>query len=141
MLPVSLFDSWKEGFGQVTHRLGVWIEVAYFQVVQWLHSLALTPARIFELMAYTGVSFFVGFLFKKYLRLMVYFAILCFGVLWLLQSFDLIVIDWTKIEQVLHWASNGTVSELWQNYLVLIKKHVVVLVCGVLGFIFGYRMG
>lgn len=126
---------------KLANKASIWFEEVRIKITEWLRSVQLTPLKALEVFSYLGVGFFVGFLFKKYLRAVFLFAVLFVGVLWVLEAFDLVIINWSNLQILAHVTPNDTIGNLVNSYVQLAKQNLAIVISGFLGFVIGYRVG
>lgn len=111
------------------------------KLATYFHSLSLDANKAMHILAYSGVAFLAGFLFKRYFRtafiIILVFAVTCFA----LTYFGFIAIDWVKIQSVTGVKSTDTVSSLSTVAGLWIKKNILVSLGALVGFIVGYFVG
>lgn len=128
--------------GNVTDSVGMgWLDQIKQRLDNYLNSLDLSTDRIIELVTIMGVGFFVGFLFKKYSRLVLAALILfILGVL-ILENFNLVSVQWLNVKSLLGVQPHTSVGGLFDTYIVWLKTHLLSVVSGFIGFLVGYRVG
>lgn len=128
--------------GNVSDSAGMsWLDQLKQRFDNYLNSLDLNTDRIIELCTIMGIGFFVGFLFKKYSRL-VLAALIIFilGVL-ALEKFNLLAVQWINVKSLLGVQTNTSVGTLFDSYIVWLKAHLLSVISGFIGFLVGYRVG
>ena len=88
------------------------------------------------------VSFFaVGFLFKKYLKLIFFSLLISFLLIKGLEYYKVLDIDWEALNSLLGFAPTDTFGSITNNAVEWIKDNVVVSIASTLGFFIGYKLG
>jgi uncharacterized membrane protein (Fun14 family) len=90
-----------------------------------------------------GVFFAIGslsgYLFKKYFRTFFVWIICGLGLVAALEYAGLIAIDWNAVQGLIGVAPAHNVDTVVQSWLVWSQVNMSLLVCGIVGFIFGYK--
>jgi uncharacterized membrane protein (Fun14 family) len=120
---------------------GSYLESTWAKVTVWVKSLDLSTMKVAELFAYAGVGFFLGFLLKKHFRILVIFLVSVTVLLWVLAQFDVVIFNWNQVQQLANVRPTDTLNTILTNYVNLAKAHWMPLLGGVLGLLFGYRVG
>lgn len=88
------------------------------------------------------VSFFaIGFLFKKYLKIIFIAAVLAFLIIKGLEYQKILDIDREALNQFLGFEPTATFGTMATSALEWVKAHVVISIASVLGFLIGCRLG
>ena len=126
---------------QKTTAAGSYLESTWTKLTDWVKGLDLSTMKIAELFAYAAVGFFLGFLLKKHFRFLVIFLVSVAILLWILAQFDVVIFNWGQVQQLANVRPTDTLSTILNNYMNLAKAHWMPLLGGVLGLLFGYRVG
>lgn len=90
-----------------------------------------------------GVFFAIGalsgYLFSKYFKTVFVWTICGLGFVAALEYAGLIAIDWNAVQGLIGVAPTENVDTLVQSWLMWAQVNMSLLVCGVIGFILGYK--
>lgn len=101
----------------------------------------LSPAKIIQLLACFGISFFCGFLLKRFGRTLILSLVFFILGILLLHYLDVVHIDFTKIQQFLGIKSQDTVESVMGSITTWLKDQFLFVVSAVIGFLIGYIVG
>ncbi len=131
----------QNAFMQAITKIGSWLEILRLKIVDLLQKLELTPVRIIEICSYLGIGFFVGFLLKKYFRIVILFSIAYIVLIWVLGEFDLVLINWSHVQSLAHVTPEDTIGSILASSVKWIKQNLAIVVSGSFGFLVGYKVG
>lgn len=90
-----------------------------------------------------GVFFAIGalsgYIFKKYFKTVFVWTVCGLGLIAALEYAGLIGIDWNAVQGLIGVAPTQNVDTVLQSWLVWSQVNMSLLVCGVIGFILGYK--
>ncbi len=138
---LDFMQSTQDWFTRVGGQIGVLLEALRLKISHMLETLELTPNKIIEICSYIGVGLFVGFLLKKYFRLVLFFGLLLVGVVWVLGEFNLVVINWDYAQNLAHVTPNDTVGTLFASTAHWLRQNLVIVLSSLFGFVVGYKIG
>lgn len=138
---LDFMQSTQDWFTKLGNKTGVFLEALRLKIAHMLETLELTPNKIIEICSYIGVGLFVGFLLKKYFRLVLFFVLFFAGLVWALSEFNLVVINWDCAQNLAHVTPNDTVGSLLTSTAHWVRQNLVIVVSSFFGFIVGYKIG
>jgi uncharacterized membrane protein (Fun14 family) len=112
-----------------------------FDLKKVSQSIEGTSSEAIQALFFFVSAFFIGFVFKKYFKLL--FSCLFFTVLSIkvLEYNQLIIIDWAAIKIFLGIDVNIGVHVFCTNCFDWIKHNVMASISAIIGFIIGYKLG
>lgn len=116
-------------------------------VKEWCQGLGLekwfgeSAADAAQVAIYFVSCFAIGFLFKKYLKLIFFSLIVSFCVIKGLEYYKVLTVDWEQLNTLLGFEPQATFSSILNNAIEWVKAHVIVTVSSSLGFLIGYKVG
>ncbi len=135
------FAGLKFGSSDVHNSAGMgWIDQFKTRLDSGLTSLNITTELIVELVSVMGVCFFLGFLFKKYSRVVLAALIIFILGVFALESFNLVLIQWFHVKSLIGINGSTTIGALFDTYVLWIKAHLLAVISGFFGFFMGYRV-
>jgi uncharacterized membrane protein (Fun14 family) len=137
----SLIQAAKDTATQAVDKASSWFGEFRIKATEWIHELDITAVKIIEIFSYVGVGFFAGFLLRKYLRYVLLFILLFVGLIWVLEEFDLIVINWSQAQELANVAPSDTVGSLFYSYVDWVKQNILIVFSVFVGFLIGYKVG
>jgi len=125
---LSFFDTVKEWF--TTLDIDAWLAqmgIAYTVPVQ--------GALCF------GSGFAIGFLFKKYFKFLILCTVVTAVVIKVFEYHDVITIDWESFRLLFGFPSDLEINDVLTYSFDWMKAHLVIVICSLGGFLFGYKLG
>ena len=101
----------------------------------------ISSQQFIEVVTYLGISFFVGFIFKKYSKSIIIGGIAIVLALIFLEAFEIVTIDWVQLRQMTGVNPQIQVSELLGIWIQLARENIMIVVSVVIGFFIGYKVG
>ncbi len=126
---------------EATQQAQGWFEVMKEKVQSFFNSLNLNQQNLVEYLSYFGIGFLGGFIFKKYARGFILYALIFGGLLYGLHYFGVITIDWTKLKEFIGMAPGNGAGFTAEPYMTWARGHIMQLVIGIIGFVVGYNVG
>ncbi len=108
---------------------------------QWSEKIGGTSGEAIQAAIYFGLSFAIGFLFKKYFKFCFLCLIITVVSIKALEYNGFITIDMEAIKTALGMAGEGNVNTLLNAGIEWIKGHLLVFVSSFVGFLVGYKLG
>jgi uncharacterized membrane protein (Fun14 family) len=134
-------DNLKFSSSDVNNSAGMgWVDQFKNKLDSGLTSLNITTELIVELVSVMGVCFFLGFLFKKYSRIVLAALIIFILGVFALESFNLVLIQWFHVKSLIGINGSTTIGALFDTYVLWIKTHLLTVISGFFGFFMGYRV-
>jgi uncharacterized membrane protein (Fun14 family) len=108
----------------------------------WLQKLGLSVDDAVNMALYFGVSFAVGFLFKKYFKFAVGCVLVIGALTFLMHSNEIVAIDWEALKSFIGFdPMNTDVKSVFTVGVEWVKANVAQFLAGAAGFLFGYKLG
>lgn len=101
----------------------------------------LSSQQFIEIVTYLGISFFVGFLFKKYFRHFFVAIAAIIVALVVFEALEVITIDWVQLRQMTGVSPQETLGGLVSMWIEIAKLNLAIVVSIVIGFFIGYKVG
>jgi uncharacterized membrane protein (Fun14 family) len=132
----------------VTGVVGSYLDTAKgfwnnFSLQKWAESIGGSSAEAVIAAVYFSVSFLLGFIFKKYFKILFVCVILTIISIKMLEYRDFLIIDWNAIETWLGWGKGEPISlnVLFDTFFDWLKDHLLVAISSAIGFLVGYKLG
>lgn len=93
-----------------------------------------------EYLSYFGIGFLGGFIFKKYARGFILYALIFGGLIYGLHYLGVITIDWSKLKDLIGMTSDATGFSA-EPYMAWAREHIMQVIIGFIGFVVGYSVG
>lgn len=138
--PQAVPQAVNKAVTETTQAAQSWFETIKNKIQSFLESLKLNHQTIIEYAAYFGVAFFSGFIFKKYARGFLLYALIFGGLMFGLHYFGIIAIDWAKLKEFIGMVPTDDTFSM-DPYMQWAKSHITQLIIGIIGFIIGYLVG
>ena len=103
--------------------------------------LNITSSDIIQFVSCFGIGFLVGLFLKRYVKYFVIFVLLAVLLLAVLQHFTIVTINQGQIKALLGFSQTATFESIMQIVLVEIRKHAILIGCGMLGCLLGFKVG
>jgi len=112
-----------------------------FDLKKWAEDIGGSSAEAIQAAVYFGLSFAVGYLFKKYFKLV--FICLIFSVFLIkaLEYGKFLTIDWVAIKAMFGVGEATDFNVVFNGYFDWIKDHLLFFIASVVGFLVGYKLG
>ncbi|MBN1549662.1 hypothetical protein JW872_03300 [Candidatus Babeliales bacterium] len=96
-----------------------------------------------ELVSYVGVGFACGFLIKRYLRSVIILFLAMFLLIKVVEYMGVgfFIFNWDKFKDMTGIAPTDTIDGVTRVWFAWAQSHVTHVVCVVVGFIFGTKVG
>lgn len=104
-----------------------------------------SSAQAVEAVVYFGVSFLIGFLFKKYFKI-IFISLVVAGLLvFVLHHNNMLTIDWAAIKACGGFGPEADMHTIVKSFgmqlVDWIKENVLVAIASAVGFLLGYTLG
>lgn len=113
----------------------------FFQLDKLAESLDLSTPKLIKMGAYAAVGFLLGFFLKKYGRSLFIVLTVFAALLYVLSYSDVITINWDQARDVIGLAPTETFDSILQTAWQYIQQQALLVICGLVGFIIGYKVG
>jgi uncharacterized membrane protein (Fun14 family) len=97
--------------------------------------------RFLEIASYLGIGFFIGLLIKKYFDYFLVALVSIFLSCFLANGYEVITINWSKIQMVTGINGNETIYVLIGHLTNYFKNNMATSISLMLGFVIGYKVG
>ncbi len=115
------------------------------EITSWWETLqqkiATSPNAVTEIVVAGGVGMGVGFLFRTMGRYIFFACITVVVVACAFEYFHFITIEWATLKSLVGLRAVQTPADLWYELSLMIKENVSIVVAGVVGFLFGWKLG
>lgn len=112
----------------------------FFQVDRLMESFDFSTSNLIKMGAYATIGFLLGFLLKKYGRSLI-MALSVFAVLlYALSYVSVVTIHWDQARELIGLTAQDSFDSVLHALWASIQKQVVHVVCGLIGFIIGYKV-
>jgi uncharacterized membrane protein (Fun14 family) len=112
-----------------------------FDIKKWSESIGGSSAEAVQTAIYFVLSFALGFLFKKYFKLIfVCFIVTLFSIK-AMEVAKLIIIDWQAIKTLFGITSEADFNAILNTFFIWIKHNLLLFISCVIGFLVGYKLG
>ena len=109
---------------------------------KWLNYVGLTVADALSILYFLLIGFVFGFVFKKYFKFVIGCAFVITILVILLDSRHLITIDWVGIKNLIGLdPAKSDLNNLWKMGSDWAYANLYPLIGGLVGFVFGYKLG
>jgi len=125
---------------EATQQAQGWFEGAKEKITSFFNNLNLNQQTLVEYLSYFGIGFLAGFIFKKYARGFILYALIFGGLIYALHYFGVVTIDWTKLKELIGMSAE-TGGFQTEPYMAWARKHIMQLLIGLIGFAVGYTVG
>lgn len=110
-------------------------------VKQWAEQIGGSSAEAVEAAIYFGLSFSVGFLFKKYFKIFFICIVFTFFMIKALEYGTFLVIDWNAVKSFFGITAATDFNALMNQCFDWIKDHLLLFIASTVGFLVGYKLG
>lgn len=120
-----------------------WVKDSWsnFNLREISHKIGGTSAEAVQAAIYFGLSFSVGFLFKKYFKFVFGCLLASIVVIKVMEYNQLLNIDWEGIKLFLGLEQGADFNVLVNNIFDWIKRNILLFVASTVGFLVGYKLG
>lgn len=112
-----------------------------FDLKAWAETVGGTSADAVEAAVYFGLSFGIGFFFKKYFKFVFLCLIIAAFLIKALEYGNFLIIDWQMIKTSLGITPTTDINTMINQGFDWIKNHLLLFVTTVVGFLVGYKLG
>jgi uncharacterized membrane protein (Fun14 family) len=112
-----------------------------FDLKKWAEQIGGSSAEAIEAAVYFGLSLSIGFLVKKYFKVIFICLVISLFVVLGLDYLKLIAIDWPAIKNSLGISASTDLNALITSFFDWIKAHLLLFISSVVGFFIGYKLG
>ena len=110
-----------------------------FNVTGILNSLRGMNFNWIQMGVFFSIGGLSGFLFKKYFKTVFVWSICGLGLVAALEYAGLISIDWGTVQGLIGVAPTQDFDNVIQSWFAWSQVNMSLIVCGTIGFIFGYK--
>lgn len=116
-----------------------WLEKMQEKVTAVFNSFDFSLNSLIKLSLYFAVAFFVGFILKKFGKLLFFLLISCVLLFVVLHYLGIATFNGAQLQAYLHIQPTETLDQIIQGYYLWIKNNLVVSISVALGCIVGYK--
>lgn len=110
-------------------------------IKKWAENVGGSSAEAVEAAIYFGLCFAIGFLFKKYFKMLFVCIIISLFMIKALEYGKFLTIDWAAIKAVLGMSGTTDANVIINHWFDWIKGHLLLFISSVVGFLVGYKLG
>lgn len=120
-----------------------WIKQLWekINIKEWAESVGGSSAEAIKAAIYFGLGFAVGFLFKKYFRLLFISTIIAIALIFFLQFNKILDIDWEALNTFLGFEPTADIGVILNSAFEWVKANIVITISSAVGFLIGYKLG
>ena len=120
-----------------------WIKETWngFNLQELSQKIGGTSAEAVQAAVYFGLSFSIGFLFKKYFKFLFGCLVVSVVLMKVMEYNDLLRIDWEGMRVFLGMEKGADFNILINNVFDWIKRNILLFVASTVGFLVGYKLG
>ncbi len=107
----------------------------------WSEQIGGSSAEAVEAAIYFCLSFGVGFLFKKYFKILFICLFISLLMIKTMEYAKFLIIDWVAIKSFFGISGAGDFNAVLNHYFDWIKAHLLLFVAATVGFLIGYKLG
>ncbi len=116
-----------------------------FDLKQWAEGIGGSSAQAVQAAVYFGLSFAIGFLFKKYFRFLFMSLVITTFVIFLLHYNKLVIVDIKAIKALVGMGDGvvggGDMNAFINRFFDWVRDNMLFFISSVVGFFVGYRLG
>lgn len=110
-------------------------------VKKWAEQIGGSSAEAVEAAIYFGLSFSIGFLFKKYFKILFICIVVTLFMIKALEYGNFLVINWDAIKAFFGITESLDFNIFMNRCFDWIKDHLLLFIASVVGFLVGYKLG
>lgn len=110
-------------------------------IKKWAEQVGGSSAEAVEAAIYFGLSFSIGFLFKKYLKVLLISIIITFIAIKALEHGAFLTINWEGLKAFFGITGATDFNTVMNHCFDWIKAHLLLSVASTVGFLVGYKLG
>jgi hypothetical protein len=114
---------------------------ADLDIKKWAESIGGSSAEAIEAAIYFGLSFGIGFLFKKYFKIVFICLVVSLFIIKGMEYLKFLVIDWDSIKTALGFGGTSDLNSVINHWFDWVKEHLLLFIAAVVGFLVGYKLG
>ena len=111
------------------------------KIKEWTEEFLGATPDIMETGIAFGVTFAVGFFFKRYFKILFITLLFFFLALKVLEYNNFLTIHWSSIQAALGLSDKIGMSQLTELFINWVKKNGMLFIAGLVGFFIGYKLG
>ncbi len=115
-----------------------WIDL---DVKNWLQEVAGSSSEVVDTALCFGLSFGVGFLFKRYFKSFFFTLLACVVVVKVLEYNQFITMHWDTINDAFGVGADFTFNAFAMQVIDWVKLNFILFIVSLLGFLVGYKLG
>lgn len=110
-------------------------------IKKWAEQIGGSSAEAVEAAIYFGLSFSVGFLFKKYFKIFFICLTVTFFMIKALEYGAFLTINWQAIKAFFGISGTTDFNTFLNHCFDWIKEHLLLFIASTVGFLVGYKLG
>ncbi len=108
---------------------------------KWAKELGDSSSTAIQAALYFVLGFTIGFLFRKYLKVVLTCILLSLILVKVLEYNGVLEIDWDAVKTLFGFSPAAEWGAILDFYLAWIKARIVLVISGLVGFFIGYKLG
>lgn len=113
-----------------------------FDLKKWSEEIGGSSSQAVQAAVYFGLSFAIGFLFKKYFKFMFMCMVVSVFIILTLHYNNLVIIETAKIKALLGLGdTGGDMSVTINRFFDWIRDNLLLFIASIVGFFVGYKLG
>ena len=108
---------------------------------KWAESIGGNSAEAIEAAIYFGLFFAIGFLCKKYFKVLLVCIVFSVFAMLALEYLKFVVIDWPAIKTACGISTGIDINAMTTRCFDWIKAHMLLFIASTVGFLIGYKLG
>lgn len=114
---------------------------AGLDIKKWAEQIGGSSAEAVEAAIYFGLSFGVGYLFKKYFKVVFICIVLSLFMIKAMEYAKFLTIDWQAIKSFFGMTDATDFNMVINRCFDWIKDHLLLFIAATVGFLVGYKLG
>ena len=110
-------------------------------IKKWSEQIGGSSAEAVEAAIYFCLAFGIGFLLKKYFKLLIACTVVTIFVVLAMEYLKFIAIDWQALKAAAGITPGMSINMVITNFFDWIKAHILLFVASVVGVLIGYKLG
>ena len=112
-----------------------------FDLRKWAEQVGGNSAEAIEAAIYFGLYFGIGFLCKKYFKLLLVCGVFAAFSILALEYLKFLTLDWASIKSSLGISAGMDFNAIITHCFDWIKAHMLLFIASTVGFLVGYKLG
>lgn len=128
---------------QTTESLAAWAKNSWhtFDFQQWSEEIGGTSASAVRAAVCFGLGFALGFLFRKYFKMVLFSVAVVLVSIKLLEYNQVLTVSWDGAQELVGIQAGSDVNNFLQFLFEWVRNNIVMFISGSVGFFVGHRLG